>query len=108
MRNRLFGLPFSLVIAFVFVLGALFYREFFHIGKWIIVAALVAYVIYNLKFAVWVARTVRDRGLKEIFMASIVVVFAMAIGSIIMNNPIPFFMIALFLACDYLIKEKKD
>ena len=107
MKNRLFGLPISLIVALMVVLGALFSREFFHIGKWIVIVALATYVVWNLKFFVWVAKTIKVREMKEIVLGSIVLFFAITMLSIILSNTIPFFMIVLLLACDYLIKDKK-
>ena len=107
MQNRLFGLPLSLVVALMVILGALFNREFFFIGKWVVVVALVLYVAYNLKFAIWVAKTVKKREMNDISLAVIVAIFLVTAISIIFSNKIPFFLIIFFLACDYLIKDKK-
>ena len=108
MQNRLFGLPFSLIVALMVILGALFHREFPRVGEWVVTVAIVAYLVYNLKFAIWVARGIKRRELKEIALLAIYVGFAVMIPTIVVSHSIQFFLIVFFLACDYLIKDKNE
>ena len=102
MKNRLFGLPISLIVAVMVVLGALVQREFFLIGRWVVVVALVFYVLSNFRFAVSVVKTVKKRARTEIVRALIVFAVAIILISILVSDTIPFFFIIFFLASDYL------
>ena len=108
MKNRVFGLPISFVVAVIVILGALFHREFPRFGAWVVVAAIVVYVVLNFRFALYVLRSIKKRGKKDIVLLLLYIGFASIIPSIIISDDIPFFTIITLLAFDYLIKEKND
>lgn len=108
MQNRLMGLPLSLIIAIIIVLGALFSREFPNVGRWIIVVALALYVLRYVKYTVWVVRSIRQRNLKQIAYAAIVVGLLASAISVAMSGSTPYFLILISLGVDYLLRSKTE